>query len=576
MKTIFPFLKPYGIKCIFILIVTLADVAGSLLIPTVTADMINIAVDGGDTDLLFQKGVIMLLIALLSGVLTLIGSYLCARLSADLGRDLRNAVYDKSLSFSASDFEKFGTASMITRTLNDVNIIQQAFVNFVQMILPVPMVCVLGIVLAFRIHSQMGVLILCGTIFVLLAALLIMRKAAPIFDKLQRFLDRMNVVLRENITGVRAIRAFNKEKHETERMNETFDSYADSSIKANYLFAGLDCLANVAINLLIVAVVYLGGNAVGVGKMQIGDITSVSEYAIWILLYVMMAQMTILMFPRAMTCIRRVADVLDLKPEITDGTEKLHASENGDVLSFEDVSFRFDDADEETMSHLSFTCKRGETTAIIGGTGSGKSTITKLLLRYHDVTDGKITLHGQDIRTLSQKEVRDNVSYVPQKAWLFSGTIAENLRYGNSGATEEELCHALRTAQSDFVFELPAGLDSPVAQGGTNFSGGQKQRLSIARALAKKAELYVFDDSFSALDFKTDAALRHALKEEVKNSAVLIIAQRISTILHADQIIVLNDGKIVGKGRHEELLESCEVYRDIVRSQMKGSVNNNG
>lgn len=572
MKTLIPFLKPYRSKCIFILIVTLADVAGSLLIPTVTADMINIAVEGGHMEQLIQKGLLMLGIALLSGVLTLLGSRLCAELSADFGRDLREAVYDKSLVFSASDFETFGTASMITRTLSDVNIIQQAFVSFVQMILPVPIVCVLGIVFAFNINIQMGVLILGGTVFVLLAALLIMRKAAPIFDKLQRFLDRMNVVLRENITGVRVIRAFNKENHETGRMKQTFEQYEVFSIRANYLFAGLDCLANVVINLMLVAVVYLGGNAVGAGKMLIGDITSVSEYAIWILLYVMMAQMTILMLPRALTCVRRVSAVLNLQPEITDGTESIVGSKTTDILSFEDVSFRF--ADEETLSHLSFTCRKGETTAVIGGTGSGKSTITKLLLRYHDVTKGKITLHGQDIRTLSQTDVRNAVSYVPQKAWLFSGTIAENLRYGNLDATEEDLRHALHVAQSDFVFGFSDGLNASVAQGGTNFSGGQKQRLSIARALAKKADLYVFDDSFSALDFKTDAALRHALKEEVKDAAVLIIAQRVSTILHADQIIVLNDGEIVGKGRHEELLKTCEIYCDIVKSQMKGGANN--
>lgn len=581
MKTVFttilPFLKPYHRQCLFIMLVTLADVTGSLLIPTITADMINLAVGGGQMEQLWHKGCLMLGIALASGLLTLLGSWLCARLSANMGRDLREAIYDKSLAFSAADFETFGTASMITRTLNDVNIIQQAFVYFIQMILPVPMVCTLGIVLAFSINAQMGTLIMGGTAFVLLAALLIMRKAAPIFDRLQRFLDRMNVVLRENITGVRVIRAFNKEPHETGRMRQSFGQYADSSIQANYLFAGLDCLANVAINLLIVAVVYLGGNAVGAGKMLIGDITSVTEYAIWILLYVMMAQMTILMFPRALTCIRRVAAVLELKPEITDGVSSPNsqsAGEKAPVLAFADVSFRFADADEETLSKLSFACHRGQTTAVVGGTGSGKSTITKLLLRYHDVTAGRITLHGQDVRELSQKAVRSAIAYVPQKAWLFSGTIAENLRYGRPDATDAELIHALHVAQADFVLDLPGGLNAPVAQGGTNFSGGQKQRLSIARALAKQADLYVFDDSFSALDFKTDAALRHALAREVQNAAVLIIAQRISTILHADQIIVLNDGEIVGKGRHEELLQSCDIYRDIVNSQMKGGANN--
>lgn len=572
MKTLFPFLKPYRGQCILILLVTLADVAGSLLVPTITADMINIAVEGGETSRLIRAGILMLVISFLSGGLTLLGSRFCARLSADLGRDLRTAVYDRSLTFSAADFESFGTASMITRTLNDVNIIQQALVSFIQMILPVPMICVLGVVLSFRIHAGMGWLLLGGTCVVLLAALLIMRKASPIFDALQRFLDRMNVVLRENITGVRVIRAFNKEDYETGRMEETFDSYATSSIRANYLFAGLDCLANVAINLIVVAVVYIGGNAVGVGRMDIGDITAVTEYAVWILLYVMMAQMTILMLPRALTCIRRVAEVLTLTPEIKDGGEALRPSEQDmdTILSFENVSFRFADADAETLSGLSFSCRKGETVAVIGGTGSGKSTIAKLLLRYHDVTDGRITFRGQDIRELSQRDLRGVVSYVPQKAWLFSGTVADNLRYGDPQANDEALRHALHVAQSDFVLELPEGLNAPVAQGGTNFSGGQKQRLSIARALVKKADLYVFDDSFSALDFKTDAALRRALGEEVGEAAVLIIAQRISTILHADRILVLDEGRIVGQGRHEELLKTCSVYRDIVQSQMKG------
>lgn len=574
MKTLLPFLKPYRWQCGLILIIVLADVGGSLLVPTITANMINSAIGGGALSEIVTQGIWMLGIAVVSGAFTLLGSWLCARLSANLGRDLREAVYDRSLAFSASDFEQFGTASMITRTLNDVNIIQQAFVFFVQMILPVPVICVLGVVLSFRINAHMGFLILGGAGLVLLAALLIMRKAAPIFERLQRFLDRMNVVLRENLTGVRVIRAFNKERHETARMNGTFGAYAESSIHANYLFAGLDCLATVVINLIIVAVLYIGGNAVGVGGMEIGDITAVSEYAIWILMYIMMAQMTVLMLPRAITCMRRVADVLEHTPEIADGTDAAVSAGGEVVAAFDHVSFRFADADAETLSDLSFTCRRGQTTAVIGGTGSGKSTITKLLLRYHDATDGTVTLRRQDVRSISQQALRDSISYVPQKAWLFSGTVAENLRYGNPDATEEELRHALHVAQSDFVLTLPEGLDAPVAQGGTNFSGGQKQRLSIARALAKKADLYIFDDSFSALDFKTDAALRHALAEEVRDSAVLIIAQRISTILHADQIIVLSDGGIVGIGHHEELMKTCPVYREIADSQMKGGEQN--
>lgn len=570
MKTLFSYLKPYKMQCIFIMLIVLCDVGGSLLVPTITAGMINMAVSGAEMSVLIGRGLLMLAIALGSGALTLLGSWLCARLSANLGRDLRNALYDRSLQFSSGDFEEFGTASMITRTLNDINIIQQAFVFFIQMMLPVPIICVLGIFFSFRINRDMGLLILGVTCFVLLVAALIICKAAPIFDRLQRFLDRMNVVLRENLTGVRVIRAFNKQQHETARMKKTFLQYAESAIKANYLFSGLDCLATVTINLCMVVILYFGGNAVGVGTMQIGDITAVTEYAIWILLYLMMAQMTVLMLPRALTCIRRVAAVLNHRPEIADGTLAAAPQLLDEVITFNSVDFCFADADAETLAGIDFSCRRGQTTAIIGGTGSGKSTVTKLLLRYHDVTAGSITLHGQDIRTLPQSDLRAAIAYVPQKAWLFSGTVAENLRYGNPNATDDELKHALHVAQSDFVLSLPQGLNAPVAQGGSNFSGGQKQRLAIARALAKKADLYVFDDSFSALDFKTDAALRHALANEVKNSAVLIIAQRISTILHADQILVLNDGQIVGKGRHDELLQNCPVYRDIVNSQIKG------
>lgn len=571
MRTFLKYLKPYTKQCVILAIITLADVGGSLLVPTITANMINLALEGSEIGVLVRQGLLMLAVAVLSGGLTLVGSRICARLSADLGRDLRNAVYDHSLKFSASDFEEFGTASMITRTLNDVSVIQQAFVSSIQMILPVPIICVLGIVMSFAIDRDMGFLLLGATVLVLVAALFIMRRATPIFNKLQSLLDRMNVVLREGITGVRVIRAFNKEKHETDRMKETFSGYASSSIQANYLFAGLDCLANVVINLVMVAAVYVGGNAVGIGRMEIGSITAVSEYAIWILFYIAMAQMTILMLPRALTCMRRISDVLNHEPEIVDGSAGLAATEGDDaVVTFDGVSFRFADADEETLSNLSFTCRRGQTTAVIGGTGSGKSTITKLLLRYHDVTGGSISLCGTDLRQLPQTELRNTIAYVPQKAWLFSGTIADNLRYGKPDATEEELVHALKVAQSEFVLELPQGLESRVAQGGTNFSGGQRQRLSIARALVKKADLYVFDDSFSALDFRTDAALRHALADEVRDSAVLIIAQRVSTILHADQIIVLDNGKIAGIGRHEELLRTCPIYIDIVNSQMKG------
>lgn len=386
----------------------------------------------------------------------------------------------------------------------------------------------------------------------------------------------MNVVLRENIVGVRVIRAFNKERHEERRLDEVFSDYAANAIKVNHLFVGLDSSSFFLMNIAEVAVLWVGGNRVGAHAMQIASISAVLEYAILILFFVMMAQMVVLTLPRAAACLNRAQQVLEIEPSIVDGERTLDAaaSDSKDgadaVAVFDHMSFRFDDADEDTLCDLSFACHRGQTTAIVGSTGSGKSTVAKLLLRFHDATKGSIRLNGVDLRELTQDEIRGRIAYVPQKAWLFSGTVASNLRFGNEGATEGDMLHALEVAQSTFVLDQPQGLDTPVAQGGTNFSGGQRQRLAIARALMKHADLYIFDDSFSALDFKTDAALRHALRDETCDAAVLIIAQRISTILHADQIVVLKDGEVVGLGTHGELMEACEVYRAIAESQMKG------
>ena len=398
-----------------------------------------------------------------------------------------------------------------------------------------------------------------------------MRRAAPLFQRLQKLLDKMNGVLRENITGVRVIRAFNKEQKEEERLEDTFSSYADTAIRANRMFANLDGLSFFILNMFIVAVMWLCGGRITGGYMQIGDITALIEYALLTLFYIMMAQMVILLLPRARTCCARVGELLEYSPEITDAQQvKMPKEGEKDVVCFQKVSFRFADAEENILEALDFTCPRGETTAIIGGTGSGKSTIASLILRFHDVTQGKILFDGVDIKELPQKELRERIGYVQQKAWLFSGTVRENLCYGRQNATDDELWQALKTAQAeDFVKKLPQGLDSFVAPGGNNFSGGQKQRLSIARALVKRPELYIFDDSFSALDFKTDAALRRAMKPTVEEAAVLIIAQRISSIMDADKIVVLDDGKTVGVGTHLQLMDTCPVYREIYESQTK-------
>lgn len=579
MKTLLRFLRPYKLQTFGVLIALAVNLAGVLLVPTILANMINIGVSSRDFGFILNQGGYMLVAAVVSGAGAFACSYFCADLVTKVGRDIRNAVYDASLAFSGGDFERFGTGSMITRTLNDVNVIQMAISITIQMILPVPFAMVIGIALAWSVDYQMGMMLLSFVAVVALIAVASVKSAARIFQRLQRFIDRMNVRLRESITGVRVIRAFGKEKTEQESLDEAFSEYATNAIRVNWIFATFDCSAFFIMNIAEVAILWLGGNRVGAYAMEIASISACVEYAMMILFFIMMAQIGALMLPRALVCIERCREVIEHASSIADGPATALATAAdapaapapaGDVVAhFGNASFRFADADEDTLHHLNFLCRRGTTTAIIGPTGSGKSTIAKMLLRFHDVTDGTVELCGTDVRELTQHALREHISYVPQKAWLFSGTIADNLRYGAEDATDEELWHAIDVAQSGFVRELPEGLGHRVAQGGTNFSGGQRQRLSIARALVKKADLYIFDDSFSALDFKTDAALRHALAEEVRDAAVLIIAQRINTILNADQIVVLKDGCIQGLGTHEELMRTCEAYREIARSQLR-------
>lgn len=565
------FLKPY--RALFALTVFLIflDVIGALYIPTLIADIMNQGTSEATLNDLYMTGLQIVMASVISGVGAILGGYTCSLLSSKICKDIRDAVYEKSLKLSIYDFKQFGTASITTRTISDITNIQTAFISFIQMVLPVPAIFAVALILTFRLDMVVGFILLAVLIIVILLAFGIMRMASPLFKRLQKLLDHMSTVLLENLTGVRVIRAFNKQDSEQTRLDTSFENYANTSIKANRMFANLDGLSFFSINLFVIIIYWFSGGRITAGYFQIGDITALIEYALMALFYLMMAQMVILTLPRALECCSRVQAVLDHSPEINDLVSVDTDEKNVDeVLVFDHVSFRFADAEEDTLHDLSFTCKRGETTAIIGGTGSGKSTIASLILRFHDVTKGSLRLNNKDLRQMTQHHLRENISYIQQKAWLFSGSIADNLRYGNPNASDAELEHALEVAQaSDFVHFLPEGLNSYVAQGGTNFSGGQKQRLSIARALVKKPELYIFDDSFSALDFKTDAALRKALEKETKDVAVLIIAQRVSTIRNADQIIVLNEGKIAGKGTHDELMKNCDVYKEIVNSQTK-------
>ena len=573
MKLILQFLKPHWKLTVLTVLLAVIDVGGSLFIPTLAAHLLNQGTSGVAFEELLTTGLQMGAVSLFSSACAILGGYACATLAARIGKDMRVALYEKSLKLSIYDFRQFRTASITTRTVSDITTIQFALTSFIQMVLPVPLVCIIALALSFQLNTTLGTILLILTALVFILALGIMRSASPLFKKLQKLLDRMTTILLENITGVRVVRAFNNEEREQNRMSDAFSNYAETSIKANRRFANLDGLSYFFINLFVVIVYWLSGGYISLGNLQIGDITAVIQYAMMVMFFLMMAQMVILTMPRALECCERIRAVLEHSPEIRDLVEQDDQKplpNQDEVLAFRNVSFRFADAEENTLSHLNFSCRRGQTTAIIGGTGSGKSTVASLILRFHDVIGGSILLNGKDIRQMTQHTLRDHLAYVQQKAWLFSGTIASNLRYGNADATDEQLMHAADVAQAgDFIRSLPDGLNSFVAQGGTNFSGGQKQRLSIARALVKKPELYIFDDSFSALDFKTDAALRKALAKETQDAAVLIIAQRVSTIQHADQIVVLNEGQMVGLGKHEELLQTCPVYREIYESQTK-------
>ena len=573
MKLILQFLKPHWKLTVLTVLLAVIDVGGSLFIPTLAAHLLNQGTSGVAFEELLTTGLQMGAVSLFSSICAILGGYACATLAARVGKDMLVALYEKSLKLSVYDFRQFGTASITTRTVSDITTIQFALTSFIQMVLPVPLVCIIALALSFQLNATLGTILLILTALVFILALGIMRSASPLFKKLQKLLDRMTTILLENITGVRVVRAFNNEEREQNRMSDAFSNYAETSIKANRRFANLDGLSYFFINLFVVIVYWLSGGYISLGNLQIGDITAVIQYAMMVMFFLMMAQMVILTMPRALECCERIRAVLEHSPEIRDLVEQDDQKtlpNQDEVLAFRNVSFRFADAEENTLSHLNFSCRRGQTTAIIGGTGSGKSTVASLILRFHDVIGGSILLNGKDIRQMTQHTLRDHLAYVQQKAWLFSGTIASNLRYGNADATDEQLMHAADVAQAgDFIRSLPDGLNSFVAQGGTNFSGGQKQRLSIARALVKKPELYIFDDSFSALDFKTDAALRKALAKETQDAAVLIIAQRVSTIQHADQIVVLNEGQMVGLGKHEELLQTCPVYREIYESQTK-------
>jgi len=565
------FLKERKVMLFLIIMATVIQSFSMLAVPFFAAKIIDDGILKKDLMAIVILGLQMLVAVGLSALISLWASYMSADLAALAGKYLRDRIFDKTQILSIRDFNRFTTASMITRATGDITVIQQSVIMFAQMILPAPIIAVTAIIMTIEVSPALVPIPIIAMVVFILAIYLIFIKATPISKTIQMRLDSINRIMGEAITGVRVIRAFDNSQFERKRTNAAFLNYADNVIRLNKLFAVFSPLIWSIVGISMVAVLGSGSFLVLNGEIQVGGIIAVSEYTILLLIALIMSSMVIVMLPKMKACLDRTQEVLDTVPEIEDEIQPqaLRNSANPKKLVFDQVSFSYRGAEESVLEGISFSCEQGKTTAIIGGTGSGKSTIASLMLRLYDVASGSITLEGADIRQISQHELRESISYVPQKAMLFSGTIADNLRMGNSQATLAELEQAAKIAQAhDFVTELTEGYQSLVAQGGTNFSGGQKQRLCIARALVKKAPVYIFDDSFSALDFKTDVALRKALKKEMADAAMVIVAQRVSTIIDADQIIVLDAGRMAGIGSHGELIKSCPVYQEIVASQL--------
>lgn len=551
-----------------VLVLVFAQSMSDLYLPTLMADIIDKGVVTGDTAYIWKIGAVMLGITGIGALAAVAASYYSSKASMGLGRDIRRQVFNHIERFSLQEFDQVGTASLITRTTNDITQVQQVVIMMLRMVVSAPIMFIGGLIMAVSKDAKLSLVIVAAMPVLVLSILLILWKGVPLFGKVQKRLDRLNLVLRENLTGIRVIRAFNRERDEQVRLTKANADLTEVSIKVNKIMAFLMPVMMLVMNLTVVGVIWFGGIRIDNGGMQIGDLMAFIQYVMQIMFALVMASVMFVMIPRAAVSAKRINEVLEMTPTMTDEGTQTADREKG-TLVFDRVTFRYPGAEAPVLSDISFTARPGEVTAVIGGTGSGKSTLVNLIPRFYDVTEGSIRVNGVDSQDVPQEELRSKIGFVPQKALLFTGTIAENIRFGKEDATDEEVAHAAQIAQAtDFIERMPDGYDARIEQGGSNVSGGQKQRLSIARALVRRPDLYVFDDSFSALDFKTDAALRKALREETREATVLIVAQRVSTVINADQIIVLDEGKVAGIGTHDELFANNAVYQEIVKSQL--------
>ena len=530
----------------------------------------DIDMDKLQMEYILMSGVKMLGLAFLAMAAAIAVTFLSARVAAVLGRNLRNSIYRKVISFSGRELNQFSTASLITRSTNDVQQVQMLFTLLFRIVLYAPILGIGGVYKVFQTDASMTWILALAVVVIMLFVVLLFRIAMPKFTRLQFLIDELNLVSREILTGVPVVRAFSREKHEEERFEEANARLTKTNLFVNRCMTFMMPVMMLLMNGVTVLIVWNGAHAVNEGSMQVGNMMAFMQYAMQIIMAFLMITMMSIMIPRANVAAKRINEVMETQVSIQDSqeAEAVQQDKKGQIV-FDHVSFAYPGADEKTLHDIDFTARKGETVAFIGSTGSGKSTLVNLIPRFFDVTEGRILVDGVDIRHLKLHDLRERIGYVPQKAVLFSGTIDSNIRYGKEEATEAEVKKAAQIAQAwEFIEEKEDGVNSAIAQGGTNVSGGQKQRLSIARAIAKEPEIYIFDDSFSALDYKTDVVLRRALKKETKDATTLIVAQRISTILHADKILVLDEGRVVGQGTHRELLNSCEVYRQIAMSQL--------